>query len=217
MDIVYQDKRILVVIKPSGVLSTDEPGGLPELIRKELSDDKACVRTVHRLDAQVGGLMVFARSSKAASLLSEQIREHKFNKEYLAVVHGTPPATGVLKDLLGRNKARRVTYVADHLDKDVRAAELEYEVLASDNDLSLVRIILHTGRTHQIRVQFSSRGWPLLGDRKYGIESNTDFSIALWSWHLKFIHPETNNEVEFARIPPMNYPWNLFDDYLKKL
>ena len=110
MEIVYQDRRIVVAVKPSGVLSTDEPGGAPELLRAQLGTE--CIRTVHRLDAQVAGLMVFARSARAASILSEQVRERRFGKEYLAVVHGEPPEErGVLRDLLGRDGARRMTYV----------------------------------------------------------------------------------------------------------
>ena len=165
MEIVYADPRIVVAVKPAGVLSTDEPGGMPQLLRQELGTP--CIRTVHRLDAAVSGLMVYARSAKAASLLSEQIRSRTFGKEYLAVVHGVPEG-GVMTDLLGRDPVRRRTYVAAEPGKDVRPAELSYEVLGSREGLSLVRIRLHTGRTHQIRVQFASRGFPLVGDRKYG-------------------------------------------------
>lgn len=217
MEIVYQDKRILVAVKPQGILSTDEPGGLPELLRTQLGDSKACVRTVHRLDAAVGGLMVLARSAKAASLLSQQVRERRFGKEYLALVHGTPPAFGELRDLLGRDKQRRITYVAQEPGKDVRPALLDYQVLASCNDVSLVRIVLHTGRTHQIRVQFASRGWPLLGDRKYGQEENSDFPIALWSWRLQFTHPETQESMDFSHLPPASAPWTPFADALENL
>ena len=170
MDILYADKRILVAIKPAGVLSTDEPGGMPSLLRAQLGDDRACVRTVHRLDAAVQGVMVFARSARAASLLSEQIRDRGFQKEYLAVVHGAPPEGGTLCDLLGRDRQQRMTYVADAPGKDVREAKLSYRVLQRREGFSLVSICLHTGRTHQIRVQFASRGWPLAGDRKYGTE-----------------------------------------------
>ncbi len=217
MEIVYQDKRILVAVKPQGILSTDEPGGLPELLRAQLGDSHACVRTVHRLDAAVGGLMVLARSAKAASLLSQQVRERRFGKEYLALVHGTPPACGELRDLLGRDKLRRITYVAQEPGKDVRPALLDYQVLASGNGVSLVRIVLHTGRTHQIRVQFASRGWPLLGDRKYGLTEDGDFPIALWSWRLQFTHPETEEAMDFSHLPPASGPWAQFTDALENL
>ena len=112
MDILYQDDRIVVAVKPVGVLSTDEPGGMPELLRAQLHTD--CIRTVHRLDAQVSGVMVFARSRMAAALLSQQIRERRFTKEYLAVLCGTPSQpSGILTDLLARDPQRRLTYVAD--------------------------------------------------------------------------------------------------------
>ncbi len=207
MEIIHIDKRILVAVKPNGVLSTDESGGMPQLLREQLGDPKACVRTVHRLDAAVGGLMVFARSAKAASLLGQQMQERRFHKEYLAVVHGTPPPSGELRDLLGRDKVRRITYVAEEPGKDVRPALLDYQVLDSHNDLSLVRIVLHTGRTHQIRVQFASRGWPLVGDRKYGTCDDGDFPIALWSWRLRFAHPESGETMEFSALPPQSGPW----------
>ena len=209
MDILYADKRILVAIKPAGVLSTDEPGGMPSLLRAQLGDDKACVRTVHRLDAAVQGVMVFARSARAASLLSEQIRDRGFQKEYLAMVHGAPPEEGTLCDLLGRDRQRRMTYVADAPGKDVREAKLSYRVLQRREGYSLVSICLHTGRTHQIRVQFASRGWPLAGDRKYGIEDGFD-AIALWSHRIAFTHPETGESVEFAALPPHEGVWGMF-------
>ena len=209
MDILYADKRILVAIKPAGVLSTDEPGGMPSLLRAQLGDDKACVRTVHRLDAAVQGVMVFARSARAASLLSEQIRDRGFQKEYLAVVHGAPPAEGTLCDLLGRDRQRRMTYVADAPGKDVREAKLSYRVLQRCEGFSLVSICLHTGRTHQIRVQFASRGWPLAGDKKYGVEDGFE-QIALWSHRIAFTHPETGEAVEFSALPPHEGAWGMF-------
>ena len=217
MEIIHEDKRIFVVVKPHGVLSTDEPGGLPELVRREIHQPDACLRTVHRLDAAVGGLMVLARSVKAASLLSAQVRERRFQKEYLAVVRGQPPQSGTLRDLLARDPRRRITYVADQPGKDVRAAELFYEVLDRKDSLSLVRIELHTGRTHQIRVQFSSRGWPLAGDRKYSPDLDADFPIAHWSWRLRFTHPETDAPMDFAHLPPETAPWMLFQEALNRL
>lgn len=207
MELLYQDNRIVVAVKPRGVLSTDEGGGMPELLRAELGTE--CIRTVHRLDAQVGGVMVFARSKKAASLLSQQISERQFEKEYLAVVHGTPPESGTLIDLLGRDKARRITYVAESPGEDVKEAKLDYQVLSACNGLSLVSIRLHTGRTHQIRVQFQNRGWPLVGDKKYGLPED-DCPIALWSHRLKFTHPETGKVMDFTCDPPEVEPWALF-------
>lgn len=209
MDIVYQDKRIVVAVKPAGVVSTDEPGGMPSLLRRQLHTD--CVRTVHRLDAPVSGLMVFARSAYAAGELSRQIREGEFRKEYLAVLRGTPCApSGELLDLLGRDRTRRVTYVADAPAKGVQEARLRYETLEEKAGLTLVRIHLLTGRTHQIRVQFASRGLPLAGDRRYGAADDPVSPIALWSAHLSFRHPETGAEMTFDRQPPPIDPWNNF-------
>ena len=211
MQIVYQDGDILVCVKPARVLSTDEPGGLPDLVREALGNQNADVRTVHRLDRVVSGLMVLARNKESASELSRQIRCDEFGKEYLAVVHGVPnPSPGEFRDLLGRDKARRMTFVADQEGKGIQEAVLDYSLLAFQNDMSKVRIRLHTGRTQQIRVQFASRGMPLVGERKYS-ERNDPCEIALWSYRLAFIHPKTEKPMEFIQEPPREYPWNEFD------
>lgn len=209
MEIIYQDKDIIVCVKPPRVLSTDEPGGLPDLIRQELGDPNANVRTVHRLDRTVSGLMVLARRSKTASELSRQIREGEFHKEYLAVIHGTPEEDAAeLQDLLLRNKQERKTYLVTESGKDVQEARLSYQVLNRAQDLTRVRIQLHTGRTHQIRAQFSGRGWPLVGDRKYGIPDEAE-EIALWSYRLAFHHPYSGKPMEFILEPPLDYPWSI--------
>ena len=209
MEIIYQDNRVVVAVKPTGILSTDEPGGMPSLLRQMLGTD--CIRTVHRLDAQTGGLMVFARSRKAASLLSEQLRQHRIRKTYLAVLHGLPqPPSGQLRDLLGRDSLRRVTYVADAPSPETREALLSYETLDTAGGLTLVRVRLHTGRTHQIRVQFASRSLPLAGDRKYGLPDDPIAPLALWAWQLSFTHPETGQAMTFTRLPPLTEPWTRF-------
>ena len=214
MEILYQDKRILVAVKPAGILSTDEPGGMPELLRMALHDPQACVRTVHRLDRVVSGVMVFARSRMAATLLSQQVRERQFTKQYLAVVHGNPLETsGTLTDLLLRDRRTQTTHVVNQLEKYVQEAVLDYTVLGMRDGLSLVKVQLHTGRTHQIRVQFASRSLPLVGDRKYGIPGD-DCDIALWSACLTFQHPESGATMQFSHLPPMQYPWQLFEDIL---
>ena len=142
MDIVYADERIVVAVKPAGVIATDTRGGMPERLRQALGT--ACVRTVHRLDAPVSGLMVCARSAYAAGELSRQIREGQFEKEYLAVVRGVPsPGEGELTDLLGRDREKRLTYVADGPGKGVQEARLGYRVLAVRDGLSLVRVRLY--------------------------------------------------------------------------
>ncbi len=203
--IVYEDAHIVVAVKPARVLSTDESGGMPELLRTELGTRD--IRTVHRLDRVVSGLMVFARSAAAASELSRQIREGSFQKEYLAVVHGTPEAKdGRLTDILLRDKARKMTMVTDTPQKGAQEAALRYQTEATNGSLSRVRIRLETGRTHQIRVQFASRGLPLVGERKYSTLEDP-CEIALWSCRLAFFHPATGQAMEFVLEPPREYPW----------
>lgn len=208
MDILYHDDAIVVCVKPPRVLSTDEPGGMPELVRQALNLPSHQVRTVHRLDRVVSGLMVLAVIPEAASELSRQIREDLFQKEYLAVIHGCPEEkAGTLQDLLLRNKQERKTYIVQEPGKGVQEAILHYQVLSSRENLTKVRIQLVTGRTHQIRAQFSGRGLPLVGDRKYSLlEDNCE--IALWSYRLGFCHPVTGKPMEFTLEPPAVYPWN---------
>ena len=206
MELVYVDDDILVCLKPARVLSTDEPGGVPDLCREALGDPKADVRTVHRLDRVVAGLMVLARNARSASELSRQIREDEFEKEYQAVVHGQAEEKATLWDLLGRDKARRMTFVATEPAKGVQEAVLDYWLLAKNDDMSRVQIRLHTGRTHQIRVQFASRNMPLVGERKYS-ELNDPCEIALWSCRLAFTHPKTGERMEFTHEPPNEFPW----------
>lgn len=208
MEILYRDRALVVCLKPAGVLSTDEPGGLPELLRQALGTRD--IRTVHRLDRVVSGLMVLARNADAASELSRQVREDEFQKEYLAVVHGKTEPSGRLCDLLARNKEERKTYVAPGPGKGVQEAILDYETLAQKEGLSLVRIRLVTGRTHQIRCQFSHRGFPLVGDRKYSL-SPDDCDIALWSCRIGFTHPADGRAMTFTALPPAQWPWTLFN------
>ena len=210
MDILYVDDAVVVCIKPARVLSTDEPGGLPELVRLALGNPEADIRTVHRLDRVVSGVMVLARSAAAASELSRQVRENELQKEYLAVLHGTPEKpNGTLTDLLYRDKARRMTMVATQPGKGVQEAVLDYRLIGTSDDLSMVKIHLHTGRTHQIRVQFASRGLPLVGERKYS-ELGDPCEIALWSHKIGFTHPLTGKPMEFSQEPPKENPWTLF-------
>lgn len=207
MDFLYLDDHIAVCVKPARVLSTDEPGGMPELVRDALGDPGADVRTVHRLDRVVSGLMVLARSAAAASELSRQIRDDQFGKEYLAVIHGYPESpAGRLTDLLLRNKQERKTYIVQEPAKGVQEAILDYQVLNKTDKLSRVQIRLITGRTHQIRAQFSGRGMPLVGDRKYATLDDP-CEIALWSYRLSFSHPVTGQAMEFTLEPPEIYPW----------
>ena len=206
--IIHIDPAFVVCIKPPRVLSTDEPGGVPDLCRQALGEQN--FRTIHRLDRVVSGLMVLARTNRAASDLSAQIRDGIFHKEYAAVLHGPPTdPVGTLTDLLARDKAERKTYVVTEPGKDVQEAILNYELLAHTEDFSKVRIELVTGRTHQIRCQFSSRNLPLVGDRKYSTHAD-DCEIALWSSLLRFRHPKTGEELTFTAPPPDEFPWNHF-------
>lgn len=214
MDILYQDDALIVCVKPFRVLSTDEPGGMPDLIREALGQPHAKVRAVHRLDQVVGGLMVYGLSAHAASDLSRQIRENTFAKEYQAVVHWRPREDqGTFRDLLGRNEKTRKTYVTRTPAKGIQEAVLHYQVLDNRQGFSLVQIQLETGRTHQIRAQFSARGLPLAGDRKYSrYPDPKDWQIALWSSRLSFTHPETGEAMDFRLPPPETEPWTLFQN-----
>jgi len=214
--ILYEDKDILVAVKPAGYLS--EPSSernLPAFLTQylERKGEKGDIFTVHRLDRAVGGVMVFARTPQAASHLTRQIAEKTVVKEYLAVLRGVPEKEAdTLVDLLFRDAKINKTYVVGRMRKGVRDASLEYRLLGKtqgETPLSLVRVRLHTGRTHQIRVQFASRKLPLLGDVRYGSKSENK-NPALFSCHLGFIHPKTGKEMDFFHLPPAEYPWTEF-------
>ena len=214
MKIIYADNYIVVCSKPFGVLSTDEPGGVPDMLRAELSTEN--IRTVHRLDRVVGGLMLLARTRHAASDLGKQIMERGIAKEYMAIIEGCPAESrGVMFDYLRRDKRERKTYTAAEKAEDTQDARLDYEIMESKKGLSAVHIRLHTGRTHQIRAQFSSRGLPLLGDKKYGGPESEN--IALWSCRLSFRHPKTGEEMDFRLPPPDEGPWNEFECFKERV
>ncbi|MBO5976449.1 MAG: RNA pseudouridine synthase [Oscillospiraceae bacterium] len=213
MEILYADNYIVVCLKPCGVLSTDEPGGLPELLRERLGAEN--MRTVHRLDRVVGGMMLLARTRHAASDLGKQIMEEGIGKEYFAVIEGCPAEEkGSMRDHLRRDKAEKKTYVSLVPTEETKEALLDYEVLEKRGNFSAVRIRLHTGRTHQIRAQFSSRGLPLVNDRKYGCGG--EGNIALWSYRLNFIHPKSGDRMDMSHMPPDEYPWNLFECFKER-
>ncbi len=200
--ILYEDKWLCLCIKEAGILS--EEGGMPELLKEQCGMDHYCV---HRLDRAVGGLMVYARDNRTAGKLSALVSNRDFEKEYMAVVHGRPEADrGVMHDLLFKDSAKNKSYVVKRMRKGVKEAQLEYELIKAYNDSSLVKIKLHTGRSHQIRVQFSSRAMPLLGDVKYG-STNKDCPIALWSHRLSFKHPITGKIIDISENPPQQTPW----------
>ena len=211
-EILYADAAVAVVVKPAGVLSQgDAEDAMPVLLQKQLG---GAIFPVHRLDQPTGGVMVYARTDArtqdAAAKLSAQMQSEAFGKEYLAVLDGAPePAEGELHDLLFFDRQKGKSYAVRRKRAGVKDARLTYCVLAQAEGLTLVRVRLYTGRTHQIRVQFSSRGWPLTGDGKYGSRNNR-CAPALWSAELHFAHPVTGETLIFRSQPPEAYPWTLF-------
>lgn len=207
IEIIFEDDDILVINKPVGILSEDsqkgEKGILTHLQKENLY-------LLHRLDREVGGVMVFAKNKKSASILSTDIANGKLYKSYLAVTDGVPENDeGVYKDLLFKDSKKNRSFVVNRMRKGVRQASLEFVVLKKTEKNALVRVLLHTGRTHQIRVQFASRKTPLTADGRYGSKVR-GCSIALHSHKIKFIHPTTKKEVEFVSNPDFDvYPWNL--------
>lgn len=213
--ILYEDNHLLVVLKPINMPVQRDASGDMDLLTL-LKDDlkkryqkpgNVYLGLVHRLDRPVGGIMVFAKTSKAASRLSEQVRCHQLEKEYHAVLMGNMmPKEGTLKDYLWKNPKTNRTIV----DKRGKEAVLSYKRLKMINNMSLVQIWLKTGRSHQIRVQFSSRGFPLYGDQRYNKMAKAGEQIALFASSLSFYHPITKEKMTFTEPLPNNYPWNLF-------
>ena len=197
MQVLYEDGALIVCIKPAGVLSQEAPGkaNMVDLLREKTGSE---IFPVHRLDREVGGVMVFAKTQKAAASLSRQIAEHTFEKVYVARVHGVPaPEKGEMEDLLFKDSAKNKVFVVRRERRGVKKAKLAYEVLSVDeNGNALVKIRLFTGRTHQIRVQFASRKHPLLGDGKYGARDG-EAKLQLWSKEIAFDHPETGERMEW--------------------
>ena len=186
---------------------------MPEILMSQCGARE--IFCVHRLDQGVGGVMVYAKTRAAAAALSGLIQTNAFEKRYLAVTRGCPAEPeGTLRDLLYRDAARNKSYVVKRMRKGVREASLEYRVLESTPDAALLLIKLHTGRSHQIRVQLSSRALPLLGDTKYG-GLHSDCGIALWSFSLSFKHPVSGKPMTFSCPPPKRAPWEQFV-YLKE-
>lgn len=204
---VYEDSEIIVIVKPFGINSE----GGNSCNAADLLNDGGKPFIVHRLDREVGGLMVLAKSAESAAKLSKQIQDGNFKKEYLAVVEGELKEAEELIDLLFHDRLKNKTYVVKSARKGVKKAVLSYRLLSlaelDGKPVSKVRVKLQTGRTHQIRVQFASRKHPVLGDRKYGSKFNTSF--ALFSAYLSFKHPKTGAHLDFSELPPDTEPWNL--------
>lgn len=196
MNIIYENDGVLVCEKEAGFSSQGEGKNSLVTILRELTGGE--IYPVHRLDTPTAGIMVYAKTKEAAAHISRQITENRFQKTYLALVHGTPcPEAGVMEDLLFKDSKKNKSFVVKRERKGVKKASLNYEVIEKRGELSLVKIRLHTGRTHQIRVQFSSRRHPVFGDGKYGASDNVDY-IALYSYEITMTDPESNREMTFT-------------------
>lgn len=198
MEILYQDRRLAVVFKERGIPSQPDKSGradMTELLRREIGGDIFCV---HRLDTATEGVMVYARSSQCAGRLSQALASPDAGKVYLAVVSGSPQS-GEMHDFLLHDRHLNKSFIVDKKRAGVKDAALEYNTIAENDGMSLVRVRLHTGRTHQIRVQFAHRGWPLAGDGKYG--SRIKCPMALCCASLSFVHPYTEKMMSFMHLP----------------
>lgn len=216
INIIYEDNHLLVVEKPVSIPVQEDKSKDIDMIRllkdyrikNENKSGDAYIGLVHRLDRPVGGIMVFAKTSKAASRLSEEIRNNTFHKTYLAVIKGTlKNKENTLNDYLIKNEKENKSYVTSK-DKG-KASSLKYKVISEKDNLSLVEINLITGRSHQIRVQFSSRNHPLVGDSKYGNNPN-NIDIALFAQSITLVHPTTKETLTFTLKVPNRYPFNIF-------
>lgn len=214
IEVLYEDNHVIVVYKPANILSQSDITGDVDMLTlvKQYIKEKynkpgnVYLGLVHRLDRPVQGVMVFAKTSKAASRLSKQIQNHEFSKQYLAIINGNlSEKKGEFRDYLEKQENGN-TVVTDK--KHGKESVLRYEVLKEIDNLSLVNIELITGRHHQIRVQFSSRGYPLVGDQRYGKQDNKQ--ICLCSYKLSFIHPINKEKLTFERYPDKKDSWNLF-------
>lgn len=209
MDIplLFHDKYIAVCLKPPGA---DSEADMPALLAAALR--VPAVSCVHRLDRAVGGVMVYALQRESSAALSREIADGRFHKEYRAVVHGRPePDADTLRDLLFHDRGKNKSFVVRRARAGVKEAVLDYRVLGEAGGMSLMSVRLHTGRTHQIRVQFAARRHPLVGDGKYG-SPRRDCAVALYSHELAFCHPQTGEALCFRAPRPQGFPWDLFQE-----
>ena len=202
--VIYEDKNLIIIDKPYGISSQS----LPELYKDEYGKD---VFLVHRLDQVTRGLMVLAKNSRMAGLINEKLGTAEFKKEYLCLMQGEIDNEGVLEDYLYHDRKKNKTYVVKKRP-GAKLARLGYKLISFKENISLVHIVLETGRTHQIRAQFSNIGHPLVGDGKYGSRINGD--VALCSFRLSFIHPLTKEKLCFSILPEMKQKWKLFEKEL---
>ncbi len=222
LNVIYEDNHIIVVEKPVNIPSQGDKTGDIDLLTivKEYIKEKyqkpgnVYLGLIHRLDRPVGGVMVFAKTSKAASRLSEQVRENKFKKTYLAIVNGKMESDKeTLEDYLLKNEKTNMSKVVSEGTKNSKMASLDYETLKYDEELNLsvLKVNLHTGRHHQIRVQLSSRNHSIYGDQKYNGRGHGK-QIALWAYKLKIYHPITNEEMSFYCLPEKVGSWKILED-----
>ena len=217
LNVIYEDNHIIVVEKPANIPSQKDNTNDIDMLTiikdylKEKYDKKGNVYLglVHRLDRPVGGIMVFAKTSKAAARLSDQIRKNEFKKTYIAIVEGAlKQKQGTWKDYLIKNEKTNITTTTTK--EKGKEAILDYKVIDEKNNLSMLKINLKTGRSHQIRVQTSSRGYPIVGDSKYG-KNEGKINIALFAYELSFIHPTKKEQMTFKLNLPNRYPYNIFN------
>lgn len=221
LNVLYEDNHIIVVLKPQNIPCCEDESKDVDLLsvikehvkEKENKQGNVYVGLVHRLDRVTGGVMVYAKSSKAASRLAEQMQTGGFEKKYLTVLVGEPKENkATLTDYMKKNAVNNMVYVCGQSVDGAKFAELEYKVLDKKNGLTLTEVKLHTGRSHQIRVQMSHRGIPVYGDMRYGGENAKKGKIALWATVLAFNHPVSKERLVFKIEPPKDEtPWNLFD------
>lgn len=222
LKVIYEDNHIIVVEKPVNVPSQGDKTGDVDMLTiiKEYLKEKynkpgnVYLGLIHRLDRPVGGVMVFAKTSKSAARLSEQVRDKVFKKKYLVIANGKfDKETGVLSDYLLKNERKNMSRVVSEGTKNSKYAELDYEILKYDAELNLsvLKINLHTGRHHQIRVQLSSRNHSIYGDQKYGGRGHGK-QICLWAYELTINHPITKEEMTFKSIPKMEKSWKILED-----
>ncbi|WP_093193700.1 RluA family pseudouridine synthase [Salimicrobium halophilum] len=224
--IIYEDNHLLVVEKPVNVPVQEDASGdddLLSILKRDLKirydkPGNVYLGLVHRLDRPVGGVMVFAKTSKAASRLSDQIRRNAMEKYYLTIVHGEMEKDrGRLENYLVKDRKKNEVYVVGKSNKYGKEAVLEYEEKEQEAGFSLLEIDLHTGRPHQIRVQLSHHGCPIFGDQKYGQDVNhPGQQIALWSHRLVLTHPTKKEDMTFTSHPPEEYPWSIWPSYTEK-
>ena len=219
--ILYEDNHIIVVLKPQNVPSCEDESKDKDMLTiikgyiKETygKTGNVYLGLVHRLDRPTGGVMVFAKTSKAASRLSEQMKSGDFEKKYLTVLCGTPKQEkATLQNYMKKNVVNNMVYLCTAATQGAKFAELDYNVLETKDNLSFTEVRLHTGRSHQIRVQMSSIGCPVFGDMRYGGPKAVKGFLALWAYYLSFTHPVTKERLVFRAQPPKDVaPWTIFD------